>query len=115
MRVKARFCFLSALLLIILSLQAFPLSYDLENNVNCNAVKLISLRSFSERIRILHCKKIIPDTFHIASQRKIVDIDQRKYFGVDENGDPINPNPTYGEAYRYQPSFSLRLGIEVGF
>lgn len=59
--------------------------------------------------------RLILDLFHIASQRKEVDIDQRKYFRFDENGEPINPNPTYGQAYRYQPSFSLRLGIEVGF
>ncbi|MCU0344154.1 MAG: TonB-dependent receptor [Ignavibacterium sp.] len=59
--------------------------------------------------------RLILDLFHIASQRKEVDIDQRKYFGIDENGEPINPNPTYGQAYRYQPSFSLRLGIEIGF
>ena len=59
--------------------------------------------------------RLILDLLHIASQRKEVDIDQRKYFGVDENGNPINPNPTYGQAYMYQPSFSLRLGVEVGF
>jgi hypothetical protein len=59
--------------------------------------------------------KLILDLFHIASQRKEVDIDQRKFFGVDENGDPINPNPTYGQAYRYQPPMSVRLGIEVNF
>ena len=59
--------------------------------------------------------RIILDLFHIASQRKEVDIDQRKFFGVDENGEPIYPNPTFAQAYRYQPSFSLRLGIEVGF
>ena len=59
--------------------------------------------------------RLILDLFHIASQREPVDLDQRKYFGIDENGNPINPNPTYGEAYRYQPSMSLRLGLEVGF
>ena len=59
--------------------------------------------------------KLILDLFHIASQRKEVDFDQWKYSGIDENGNPINPNPTYGQAFRYQPSFSLRLGIEVNF
>ncbi len=75
-----------------------------------NARILYDLNLFSS----LH-PRLILDLFHIASQRKEVDIDQRKYFGVDENGEPINPNPTYGQAYRYQPSFSLRLGIEIGF
>jgi hypothetical protein len=59
--------------------------------------------------------RIILDLFHIASQRKAVDINQQKYLGFDENGDPIYPNPSYGQAYRYQPSFSMRLGIEVSF
>lgn len=58
--------------------------------------------------------RLILDLFHIASQRKPVDIDQRKYFS-DENGNPVIPNSTYGQVYRYQPSFSLRLGVEVGF
>jgi len=59
--------------------------------------------------------QLILDLFHIASQREPVDIEQLKYLNFDENGDPISPNPYYGQAYRYQPSFSLRLGIEVGF
>lgn len=59
--------------------------------------------------------KLILDIFHIASQRKAVDIDQVRYFGTDENGNPIYPNPTYGEAYSYQPSMSMRLGMEVSF
>jgi hypothetical protein len=59
--------------------------------------------------------KLILDLFHIASQRKAVDINQRKYLGVDENGNPINPNPIYGQAYTFQPPFSVRLGMEVNF
>lgn len=59
--------------------------------------------------------RLILDIFHIASQRKAVDLDQVKYFGTDESGNPIYPNPTYGEAYRYQPSISMRLGMEVSF
>ncbi len=59
--------------------------------------------------------RIILDLFHIASQRKDVDIDQRKYFGFDENGNLIYPNPTYGQAYRYQSSMSIRLGMEINF
>ena len=59
--------------------------------------------------------RLILDLFHIASERKPVDIDQLKYFGIDENGNPIYPNTTYGQVYRYQPSFSMRLGIEINF
>jgi hypothetical protein len=59
--------------------------------------------------------KLILDVFHIASQREPVDIDQRHYFNADENGNPFNPNPTYGQAFRYQSSMSVRLGIEVSF
>ncbi len=59
--------------------------------------------------------KIILDAFHIASQRKPVDIDQQEYRGIDGNGNPVDPNPTYGQVYRYQPSMSIRLGLEVSF
>lgn len=54
--------------------------------------------------------KLILDLFHIASQRKPVDIDQRHY-----NELASTKNPTYGQAYRYQPSLSARFGIEVNF
>jgi hypothetical protein len=53
------------------------------------------------------------DIFHIASQRKPVDIDQYHYY-IDPNGNLI-PSQTYGQAYRYQPSMSVRLGLEVSF
>jgi len=43
-----------------------------------------------------------------------VDIEQRKYI-LDENGNPVFTNPNYGQAIKYQPSFSLRLGMEVNF
>jgi hypothetical protein len=59
--------------------------------------------------------RLIMDVFHIASQRKPVDIDQQHYFNVDANGVPSNPNPTYGQAYRYQPPMSVRVGMEVNF
>lgn len=59
--------------------------------------------------------KLILDVFHIASQRQPVDIDQRQYLGFDTNGNPETPNPRYGQVYRYQPSMSFRLGMEVNF
>jgi hypothetical protein len=55
------------------------------------------------------------DILNIASQRKPVDIVQQHYFDVDENGQPINLNPNYGLAWRYQPPMSIRFGMEVSF
>jgi hypothetical protein len=58
--------------------------------------------------------KLILDVFHIASQRKPVDID--KFHGFLFPGGSITPtNPTYGQAFRYQPPMSVRLGMEVSF
>ena len=59
--------------------------------------------------------RLILDVFHIASQQKPVDIDQRHYFGLDGNGNPAYLNPNYGLAFRYQPAMSVRLGMEVSF
>ena len=59
--------------------------------------------------------KLILDVLHIASQVMPVDINQIHYLNVDENGNPIQPNPNYGKAGRYQSPFSLRIGIEVDF
>lgn len=59
--------------------------------------------------------RFILDAYHIASQRVAVNYVQQHYFGVDSSGNPIDPNPLYGEASRYQPPMSLRLGVEVVF
>jgi hypothetical protein len=59
--------------------------------------------------------RLVLDVFHIASQRKPVDVDQRHYFSLDENGIPFDPNSTYGQVYGYQPPMSVRLGMEVSF
>jgi hypothetical protein len=58
--------------------------------------------------------RIILDVFQIASRREVVDIQQWKG-NVDENGEFTYLEPTYGEAYRYQPPMSARLGVEVSF
>ncbi len=59
--------------------------------------------------------KFILDLFHIASQQEPVDINQFQYWGIDENGNPSNPNQDYGQPYRYQQPMSMRLGMEVNF
>ena len=64
-------------------------------------------------INLIHSRLIL-DLFHIASQQKAVDIDQRKY-NVDFFGNPTGDNLTYGQAYRYQPAMSMRLGMEISF
>jgi hypothetical protein len=59
--------------------------------------------------------RLILDVFHIASKQEAVDINQFKFRDIDENGNPTNPNPDYGLAWRYQPPMWLRLGMEVSF
>jgi hypothetical protein len=58
---------------------------------------------------------MIQDFFHIASERKPVEIVQRHYFNVDQNGNPVDPNPNYGVPTRYQSPMSIRLGMEINF
>jgi len=55
------------------------------------------------------------DLLHVASQRRPVNYDQQHYFGMAEDGTPIDPNPFYGRPTRYQPPMAVRLGVELGF
>jgi len=57
--------------------------------------------------------RLVLDVFHIASQRKPVDVDKSQGY-IDSNGN-FYANSTYGQAYRYQPPMSVRLGMEVSF
>src|SRR3972149_9146194 len=57
------------------------------------------------------------DVFETAIREQVeIAIDEADVilFMVDVRGgiNEINPNPTYGQAFRYQPSLSMRLGIE---
>jgi hypothetical protein len=58
--------------------------------------------------------RLILDVFQIASRRAVVDVQQWKG-NVDASGDFTYLDPTYGQAYRYQPPMSARLGCEVSF
>jgi hypothetical protein len=58
--------------------------------------------------------RIILDMFHIASQRSVVDIQQARGY-QDASGNLVWFDPTYRQAYRYQPPMSVRLGMEVSF
>ena len=57
--------------------------------------------------------RLILDIFNIASQRKPVDVNQYRYL-ITSDGRYI-PSPSYGQAYRFQPAMSVRLGMEVNF
>ncbi|HEX6852041.1 MAG TPA: hypothetical protein VF139_11615, partial [Candidatus Polarisedimenticolaceae bacterium] len=59
--------------------------------------------------------RLIVDVFHLFSEREPVDVDQVHYFNADDSGNPINPNPTYGQPTRYFPPTTVRLGLEVSF
>lgn len=59
--------------------------------------------------------RLILDLFHIASQRKPVQFVEERYFDIDQNGNGVGPNPSYGKAYRYQPPMAVRLGLEASF
>jgi hypothetical protein len=74
----------------------------------------LSLR-FSYNIPLAYVDnlKVLLDIFHIASQRRAVDIDQQKYYSVGDDETPPTLNPTFGQAYRYQPPMSVRLGFEI--
>jgi hypothetical protein len=58
--------------------------------------------------------RFLVDFLHVGSEEEVVWNDQVRYLG-QENGNQINPNPNYGEALRYQPPMSVRVGMEVSF
>ena len=58
---------------------------------------------------------LILDALHIFNQRKAVTVDQTHYFAMDENGNPIAPNPNYLNPIRFLPARTIRLGIEINF
>jgi hypothetical protein len=55
--------------------------------------------------------RLILDILHIASQQKAVEIFQRRFWDPNE----WFPTNRYGQVTRYQPSMSVRLGMEVSF
>ncbi len=63
--------------------------------------------SFKPRLKL--------DLFHVFNQRTPVNYDQIHYIGIDQNGQPTDPNPNYLTPVAYQPPFTARLGLEVNF
>ena len=55
--------------------------------------------------------KLILDVFHIGTPQKATDINQVRYWNFEETDSNLN----YGQATGYQPSMSVRLGMEVSF
>jgi hypothetical protein len=55
------------------------------------------------------------DWLHVGSPRRPVWLEQVQYVSEDANGNPINPNPTYGQVRSYQPPTQARLGVEFAF
>ncbi len=76
----------------------FRFSYDLSNLLNSSIKPKIKL-----------------DLFHIFSQRTPVNYDQVHYRGIDQNGQPSDPNPNYLIPITFQPPFTARLGLEINF
>lgn len=59
--------------------------------------------------------KLILDVFHIGSQRTVVRQYQFHYLGLDNQGQPTDPDPEYGRPAGFQPPMSARIGLEVNF
>ena len=59
--------------------------------------------------------RFILDLLHIGSPRTEVNYDQRHFSDVDPTGNQITQNPSYGQAIRYQPPMTVRIGLEVDF
>ncbi len=59
--------------------------------------------------------RIFLDVFHVGSRRTPIGYDQIHYRNLDEDGNQIDPNPTYGMAIRFFPPMSARLGLEMRF
>lgn len=59
--------------------------------------------------------RLIADVFHFASDKIPVMFEEQKFFGIDDKGNQIDPNPNYGMPKKYQSPMSLRFGIEISF
>jgi hypothetical protein len=59
--------------------------------------------------------RLILDIFHIGSQREPVAREEVRYNAVDNEGNPVAPNPNYDSAILFQPPMTLRFGVEVDF
>ena len=58
---------------------------------------------------------LILDGLHLLNQRNVTEVDQVHFQGVDENDNPIAPNPNYLNPVGFEPARTVRLGMEVKF
>ncbi|MHC4790963.1 MAG: TonB-dependent receptor [Planctomycetota bacterium] len=58
--------------------------------------------------------RLILDVLHIGNPREVVDVEQKHFQSIDDEGNQFNPNPNFGKAIAYQPPMTVRLGLEIG-
>jgi len=58
---------------------------------------------------------LILDAMHLLNERNLIEVEQVRFQSVDENGNPIAPNPNYLQRVGFEPARTLRLGMEVKF
>lgn len=59
--------------------------------------------------------RVIADAYHVASQRRVVVVDELHYLVEPVPGVQMNPNPNYGRPLVLQPAAAYRLGLEVSY
>ncbi|MFQ5679703.1 MAG: TonB-dependent receptor domain-containing protein [Gemmatimonadota bacterium] len=74
--------------------------------------------------------RLVLDLLHVGNPRRVVDVDQTRFRGVDPALGPlaaltepyevlvanqVAPNPNFGAALRHQPPMTLRLGLQMEF
>ena len=78
----------------------------------------LNLRFVYDPNRLTHTKwqfRLILDVFHLGSQREPVAREEVHFNAVDENGNPIAPNPNYDSPILFQPPMAVKFGLEVDF
>jgi hypothetical protein len=59
--------------------------------------------------------RVVLDLLHLGNPRRTVEVEEHRYWSLDANGQPSNPNPTYLQPTAYQPPMAARVGLEVNF
>ena len=55
------------------------------------------------------------DLYHVASARRVTQVDQVHFKDVDGMGNQIGENPNFLQPIRFQPPMAARLGMAVAF
>ena len=59
--------------------------------------------------------RFLLDVLHLGNPQRPVWLDESHYLAWDDNGNPVNANPSYGMPLAYQPPMMARVGAEIGF